>query len=85
MATGKGGVPQNPNQHVRSDLTWSDIRDLSAYRKNSSITAQIPKSPESLVQAPSWYRNAQGKIELVADTSSTQVQQALTCAAIPQN
>ncbi len=85
LYTRRGGISQNPSQDIINHRTWSDIRDLSAYRKNSSITAQIPKSPESLVQATSWYRNAQGKIELVADTSSTQVQQALTCAAIPQN
>jgi filamentous hemagglutinin family protein len=50
VATGRGGIPQNPNQEVRSDRTWSDTRDISAYRKNSSVTAQIPKSPEPLVQ-----------------------------------
>jgi filamentous hemagglutinin family protein len=84
VATGRGGVPQNPNQQVVSDRTWSDIRDLSAYRKTSEVTAQIPESPETLVQATSWHRNAQGKIELVADKSPTNVQQLLTCAAVPR-
>jgi filamentous hemagglutinin family protein len=85
VATGRGGIPQNPTQDVRSDRTWSDTRDISAYRKNNAVTAQIPEPPETLVQATSWHRNAQGKIELVADKSSTQMQQTLTCAAIPQN
>jgi filamentous hemagglutinin family protein len=85
VATGRGGIPQNPNQEVRSDRPWSDIRDISAYRKTQSVQAQIPKSSETLVQATGWYRNARGKIELVADKSSTQGQQPLTCAAIPQN
>jgi large exoprotein involved in heme utilization and adhesion len=84
VATGRGGIPQNPNQELRSDHTWSDIRDISAYRKNSSVTAQILTTPQTLFQATSWHRNSQGKIELVADKSSTQAQQALTCAAIPQ-
>jgi filamentous hemagglutinin family protein len=90
VATGRGGIPQNPNQDVRSDVydglslrTWSDIRNISAYRKNSAVTAQIPQSPEILVQATGWHRNAQGKIELVADKSSTQIQPSLTCAALP--
>jgi filamentous hemagglutinin family protein len=83
IATGRGGIPQNPNQEVRSDRTWSDIRDISVYRKQKQIQAQIPQSTESLIQATSWYRNAQGKIELVADLSATQVQPSLTCAAIP--
>ncbi len=84
VATGRGGIPQNPNQEVRSDRTWSDIRDLSAYRRNSSVTAQISTSPEVLVQATSWRRNVQGKIELVAD-KSPQMQPPLICAAVPKS
>jgi filamentous hemagglutinin family protein len=86
VATGRGGVPQNPTQEVRSDVydglrlrTWSDIRDISAFRQNSSVTAQIPQSREVLVQATSWHRNAQGKIELVAHNSPTHLEQVLTC------
>ncbi|AFZ02487.1 beta strand repeat-containing protein [Calothrix sp. PCC 6303] len=93
VATGRGGIPQNPNQDVKSDTssglyslrTWSDVRDISAYQKTQAVQAQIPQLPETLVQATGWYRNAQGKIQLVADKSSTQMQQQLTCAAIPQN
>ncbi|MEH2294133.1 MAG: S-layer family protein [Nostoc sp.] len=91
VATGRGGIPQNPNQDVTSDVydglrlrTWSDVRDLSAYRKTGDVTAQIPPSSEVLVQATSWHRNADGKIELVADKSPTQVQQPLTCAAVTE-
>jgi large exoprotein involved in heme utilization and adhesion len=85
VATGRGGIPQNPGSQLGSDRTWSDIRDISAYRKNNSVIAQIPEPPETLVQATSWHRNAQGKIELVAEKSSTSMQQALTCAAIPKS
>ncbi|MEH2133659.1 MAG: S-layer family protein [Nostoc sp.] len=82
VATGRGGIPQNPTQEIGSDRTWSDIRDISAYRKTGGVTAQIPESPEVLVQATSWHRNELGKIELVADKSPPGVQQPLTCAAV---
>jgi large exoprotein involved in heme utilization and adhesion len=82
VATLRGGIPQNPTQEIGSDRTWSDVRDISAFKKIGEVTAQIPESPEVLVQATSWHRNAQGKIELVADKPSTQVQQPLTCAAV---
>ncbi|MEH2408341.1 S-layer family protein [Nostoc sp.] len=82
VATGRGGVPQNPLQQVTSDRTWSDIRNISAYRKTQKVQAQIPPTPKVLVQATSWHRNAQGKIELVADKSPSYVQQPLTCAAV---
>ena len=88
VATGRGGVPQNPNQQVTSDVydglrlrTWSDIRDISAYRKTQKVQAQIRQSPEVLVQATSWRRNAQGKIELIA-AQSAHVEPSLTCAAV---
>jgi large exoprotein involved in heme utilization and adhesion len=80
-----GGIPQNPNQQIGSDRTWSDIRDISAYRNTSAVTAEIPKSPEILVQATGWRRNADGKIEIFADKSPTIVQQPLTCAAVTKS
>ncbi|MEH1820007.1 MAG: S-layer family protein [Nostoc sp.] len=85
VATGRGGVPQNPNQQVTSDRTWSDIRDLSAYRKTGENNAQIPSSPEVIIEATTWHRNAQGNVELIADKSSAQVQQPLTCAALKRS
>ena len=81
VATGRGGVPQNPNQQVTSDRTWDDVRDLSAYRKTGNVTPQTHVSPKVLVEATSWYRNADGKIELTAAPFPTYVQQSLTCAA----
>ncbi|MBE8998856.1 S-layer family protein [Nostoc sp. LEGE 12447] len=85
VATGRGGVPQNPLQQVTSDHTWSDIRNLTAYRKTGEVIAQIPTKEAVLVQATGWRRNTQGKIELIADKSPTQAQQPLTCAAVPKN
>jgi len=85
VATGRGGIPQNPTQEVGSDRTWSDTRDISAYRNTSAVTAEIPKSPEVLVEATGWRRNAQGKIELFADKSPTVVQPSLTCTAVPKS
>ncbi|MBD2667177.1 hypothetical protein B6N60_04562 [Richelia sinica FACHB-800] len=81
VATGKGGIPENPNQDVRSAQPWSDIRDIYTYRKTQPAQAKILPSPETLVQATSWRRNAQGKVELVAAKSSTPVQ-TLSCSGI---
>ncbi|MEH2066317.1 MAG: S-layer family protein [Nostoc sp.] len=92
VATGRGGVPQNPTQQIGSDVydglrlrTWSDIRDISAYRKTQALQAQISAPRETLIQATSWHRNPQGKIELVADIATANVQQPLTCAAVTKN
>ncbi|MEH1935824.1 MAG: S-layer family protein [Nostoc sp.] len=81
VATGRGGVPQNPLQQVTSDRTWDDVRDLSAYRKTGELNAQIPALPEVLVEATTWHRNADGKVELIA-AKPAHVQPSLTCAAL---
>ncbi|WP_375512319.1 filamentous hemagglutinin N-terminal domain-containing protein [uncultured Nostoc sp.] len=81
VATGRGGVPQNPNQQVTSDRTWSDIRDLRAYHKTGNVTAQTPRSPEVILEATSWHRNANDQVELIAAPSPSYMQQPLTCAA----
>jgi filamentous hemagglutinin family protein len=85
VATGRGGIPQNPNQEVRSNSTWSDIRDVSKYRSQQQLQAQIPQSTETLVQATSWRRNSQGKVQLIADRNITRSQQPLTCVAAPKS
>ena len=89
VATGRGGIPENPSKEIGSDVydglrlrAWSDIRDLSAYRKIQIVQTQIPTSPETMVQATSWRRNEQGKVELIAAKSAPS--QTLTCAAVPR-
>ncbi|WP_427157689.1 filamentous hemagglutinin N-terminal domain-containing protein [Aliinostoc sp. HNIBRCY26] len=85
IATGRGGIPQNPMQEVRSDRTWSDIRSISAFQNQQQVQSQTTTQPQIPIQATSWHRNAQGKIELVANQSSTQTQRALTCSAVSTN
>ncbi|MDY6902594.1 MAG: S-layer family protein, partial [Cyanobacteriota bacterium] len=67
VATGRGGIPHNPNQQIDVNKTWSDIRDLSAYRKrkNNIQTTQISNQP-AIVEATGFLRNKKGEIELVA-------------------
>ncbi|TVP60837.1 MAG: S-layer family protein [Nodularia sp. (in: Bacteria)] len=83
--TGRGGVPQNPNQQVWSDRTWSDVRDLSTFQESRPVVVQTPQSSDTLVKATSWHRNPQGKIELVATPSSSYTQQSLSCSAMTQS
>ncbi|WP_427157684.1 filamentous hemagglutinin N-terminal domain-containing protein [Aliinostoc sp. HNIBRCY26] len=85
IATGRGGIPQNPIQEIRSDRTWSDIRNLTAFHNTPQIQAQTPTQPQIPIQATSWHRNAQGKVELIADQSPVPVPTTLTCAAISQS
>ena len=68
VAMGRGGIPQNPNESVNINPIWSDIRDLSAFRKSNNHNfknTQIPNKPPT-VEANAFIRNANGEIELVA-------------------
>jgi filamentous hemagglutinin family protein len=81
IATGRGGIPENPSSDIGSVHAWSDLRDISAYRKKKALQAQIPPSSGNVVQATSWHRNAQGQVVLFADQSSGHEQPYVTCAA----
>ncbi|MEO1430748.1 MAG: filamentous hemagglutinin N-terminal domain-containing protein [Cyanobacteria bacterium J06633_8] len=68
VATGRGGMPQNPTEYVDLNRTWSDIRDLSAYRKQDNNTVEnteISNKP-AIVEATGFIRNENGEIELAA-------------------
>ncbi len=67
VATGRGGIPQNPNEQVNESFTWSDIRDLSAYRKlNNNIQATEISNKPTIVEATGFIQNADGEIEFIA-------------------
>ncbi|MEC4811985.1 MAG: S-layer family protein [Scytonema sp. PMC 1069.18] len=84
VATGRGGIPQNPIVQIIDERAWEDVRDLSTYYKTLEVQAHTPPSTNVLVQATTWYRNAVGKVELIASQSSAHVESPLTCAAIPR-
>ncbi|MEL7245728.1 MAG: filamentous hemagglutinin N-terminal domain-containing protein [Cyanobacteria bacterium J06573_2] len=67
VATGKGGIPQNPQEQFNLNRSWSDIRDLSASRQgnNTSEVTTISNKP-AIVEATGFMRNSEGEIELVA-------------------
>ena len=83
VSTGRGGIPQNPNEQVNENVTWSDIRDLSVYRKpnsNNQIT-QLPNKP-AIVEATGFIRNQDGEIELVASKPTAfTTKQISSCSA----
>lgn len=82
IATGRGGVPQNPTQQVRKDRTWNDVRDLSAYRKVDKTIAQRPTAVPMLIQANTWQRHADGTVELIADQASAMNPTFATCSGV---
>ncbi|GAP98008.1 putative hemagglutinin-related protein [Leptolyngbya sp. NIES-2104] len=78
IITGRGGVPANPTEQVRSDRTWVDLRDFSG--QGRTIAAATAVAP-ALIEATAWQRNPQtGKVELIADYPSVSTNPAASCA-----
>jgi filamentous hemagglutinin family protein len=80
VATGRGGLPQNPIRESRTDRTWADTRDLSEFRTpRPAVPLALPSAASAIVEA-STLRRINGQLELVAVNSSTLPSQAATCA-----
>ena len=79
VATGRGGIPENPTQRLDSDRVWQDLRDLSSF--TAPVTEVAAVDPANPVEATNWRQDAQGQIELVAIASPSQLHRVETCAA----
>jgi filamentous hemagglutinin family protein len=86
VATGRGGLPSNPNEWVGSDRPWSDIRDVSQFQgQGKPITHPITPYP-GIIEATGFIRTATGEIELIAQSASGNTgvgDVAVTCAIKP--
>ncbi|XGW00173.1 MAG: filamentous hemagglutinin N-terminal domain-containing protein [Leptolyngbya sp. BL-A-14] len=82
VATGRGGVPQNPTQQVQDDRTWDDVRDLSAYRQPGTTTAQTPVPRPVLLQATTWQRHPDNTVELMTNQPSAALPSVATCSGV---
>jgi filamentous hemagglutinin family protein len=83
VATGRGGIPQNPTQYLNSNRIWSDIRNFVSNQVNnqpSEITSFSEKKP--IIEATGFIRNSKGEIELVAAKNKPLKTQALNCSRI---
>ena len=77
VATGRGGVPPNPQERLQSLKPWEDLRDLSAFRRQRQTNKNIgnrgkrgnPLSnlhSSSIQEATGWQKNEQGQVMLIA-------------------
>ncbi|MGF1492904.1 MAG: filamentous hemagglutinin N-terminal domain-containing protein [Microcoleaceae cyanobacterium] len=82
VVTGRGGLPEDPQQILQGEVVWSDLRsDLrqsevvtqpSSSGNRLGLTQDPDQGPQSqttstpIVEAQAWIMNAQGNLELVA-------------------
>jgi filamentous hemagglutinin family protein len=79
VATGRGGLLQNPTQAIRNPRPWNDLRDPSAYRSQPIPPVSTAQVSSAIVEASTLAR-INGQLELVAANSPAPLPQAATCA-----
>ncbi|MGC9505830.1 filamentous hemagglutinin N-terminal domain-containing protein [Baaleninema sp.] len=74
VVTGRGGIPEDPTQRLRTPTIWEDWRlteiqsDNLHHERPKSDRAMSASSSAILVEANRWRRNAAGEVELFAET-----------------
>jgi filamentous hemagglutinin family protein len=74
VATGRGGVPENPMQVAKIDRTWSDLRSITM----ATPKARIAVAPMP-IEATAFTTNAQGQVALIGE-GATVAPIVATCA-----
>lgn len=66
VVTGRGGLPQAPNQTLRGMTVWQDLRPLEGDALAQTLPAVA--TPQQLVEAQGWLTDANGDAWLVTQT-----------------
>ncbi len=77
VVTGRGGLPLDATQQVRTAQVWRDTRSLSSPSQESSAatTGLRSASPETLlVEAQGWTRDELGRVQLLQRSPQTLAQ-----------
>ena len=69
VITGSGGLPEDPNQTLRSRTVWRDLRSLGELSASSSSQSPVPNPQSPIVEATSWKTNSSGQVELVGNST----------------
>ena len=68
VATGRGGLPEDPSDRRNSSHPWTDIRDPSAFRNPATLAtaSQSEKAKSPIVEATGWQLNVKGEVDIYA-------------------
>jgi large exoprotein involved in heme utilization and adhesion len=83
VVTGRGGLPEKPQEIMESDRPWSDLRDLGDLQNLSGQNLRTNEAVLPLAEATQWITNAQGQIQLITTSGRAHLAISLpvTCAA----
>ncbi len=83
IATGRGGLPQSPNEPLRGRAVitgWVDLPAQATAIADKSSIASMTKSTDRIVEAQGWIVDGNGNIMLVAQSvQSSFIPSAISC------
>ncbi|MEA5623747.1 S-layer family protein, partial [Nostoc sp. UHCC 0251] len=83
IATGRGGLPQSPNEPLRGQAvitSWVDLPAQATAITDKLSTASMTKSADRIVEAQGWIVDAKGDVILVAQyPQSSSIPSAISC------
>lgn len=68
--TGRGGLPNSPNEVFSSNETWEDWRIAESSQQPVGLQPTVNRQ-ETIVEAQGWVINSQGKVVLMAEPIAT--------------
>lgn len=85
IATGRGGLPQSPNEPLRGQAVitgWVDLPPQATPRVTDKLsTATVTKSTDQIVEAQEWIVDANADVILVAQSGqSFSIPSAMSCS-----
>ncbi|MBN4003847.1 S-layer family protein [Nostoc sp. LPT] len=85
IATGRGGLPQSPNEPLRGRAvitSWVDLPAQVTHTVTDKLsTASMTKSSDRIVEAQGWIADANGDIMLVPQSvQSSSIPSAISCS-----
>ncbi|MDZ8263014.1 filamentous hemagglutinin N-terminal domain-containing protein [Nostoc sp. ChiQUE01b] len=84
IATGRGGLPQSPNEPLRGRAVitgWVDLPAQVTAITDKLSTASMTKSSDPIVEAQGWIVDGNGDIMLVAQSEqSSSIPSAMSCS-----
>jgi len=84
VATGRGGLPDDPSDRRSSNQPWTDLRDPSTFRKipNSTAVSQAKSNTPPIVEAIGWRINAKGTVDIYAANNAEIERSVTNCAGL---
>ena len=84
IATGRGGLPQSPNEPLRGRAVitgWVDLPPQATKRVTEKLSTTVTKSTDQIVEAQGWIVDAKGDVILVAQSGqSSSIPSAMFCS-----